>query len=90
MSIIFAVWSPEAVANHLSSDENARPITALLCGLKDSKEVLKSGFPPFADSMMRMWPSSSPRAISELVLQLAMQKGSACGAVVAYECMSSG
>lgn len=65
ISMIRALWSPDAVANSMSLEEKDKSRMALWCGRKLRYAVENPGFPSLADSSSRTPPSSSPMATSE-------------------------
>ena len=84
MSIMRAVWSPDAVASSKSSEEKAMSMTAFECGCNE--RCVEAKF-EHLESINRTPPVSSPIAASEFVLQVVEQNGNAgC----ANGCASSG
>lgn len=77
MSMMEAVWSPDAVARSSSLWEKERSIIAFVWGEIVRKGWLKGGVECFAVSRICMWPNSSPMAMRELVWHAAILKGMA-------------
>lgn len=65
MSVTRAVWSPDAVARNISSEEKVMSIMALQWPRKEICAVLKSIGRPLAESSSVIPPSSSPIATKE-------------------------
>lgn len=65
ISIIRDVWSPDAVASSMSSDENSRSMIEFMCGRKPRYASVKPASSSIEESNSRIPPSSSPTATSE-------------------------
>jgi hypothetical protein len=74
MSMMRAVWSPDAVARSKSSEEKAMSMRAFECGCNERCVEVKFGH---LESINRTPPDWSPIAISEFVLQAVEQNGNA-------------